>query len=512
MTDETKHDDPENQHDSKDLQGTSTGEHDVQSDSVRGPTITLDREFYSAPKTEHKTHIPVDIVTEVSADTTMRLAENFKQEGTSSVKGYSWIQSVGRSAEYGLTSFTYGSKALSDPDAIIQQRVRAPSGETITAKVVGLGDVSGDGTLQGAAARQRVRTLLGTGATRRWPLIASGFWITLETPEDSELLNLEDQIADEKAVVGSDSAGLALSMSQVFIIKHVMELIKTSIFSTNIEDPAYSHGDILKYIKVTDILGLVQFYTSLIYPNGYAFQLPCTAGNGCVNIDEVSLNLVDFLVHMRHKMTDKQCEFMASHNQKRTLKQIQDYQELYHTRKSVVVDEELNIHMNLHIPTVDDYIRTGDANIQDIIRLVQQQIGSDAPVAKKERRIRDQYNLSRAKEYSHCIESFITPPRHLTGGELSSEEKIIDPLSVDHTLRDMSGRPDITARIIDACNDFLEESTYTHVGIPIHTCTKCHSRGKTPDNPLAPVAIIPFDPINTFFILKDRKLQRAMRS
>lgn len=490
-------------------EGNSTSE---QSAAVL-PDIRYDRVFYQPPTKITKTQIPINILVVPSKDSMAAVIQNAKAEGSSSINGYNWALTINQAAEES-TATNFGEKQLNAEGAVVRQKIQADNGKTISTKVVGMGDVGSDGKLSGNAAKHRIRTLISAGSTRRYPLLASGFWITLESPDDLALLNLDDAIADEKADIAAQTAGLALGLSQVLVIKHLMELIKQNVFSVNIDDANFDVANLMRYIKITDLLGLIQFVASLIYPNGYAFQIPCTAGDGCVNVDEAAINLNDFIAHLWSKMTPEQCNYMADHTVKRSLKNIADYQEKYINKTNVKLAEVEDVSINLRVPSIADYINAGEVHLAEIRRVIDETIGQDGPYARKERTIRNIWALTSAREFTHCVESVVTPPRTLSSGEESDNESIEDTVTLTDVLDILSTRPDITNAFIVDCKEFLESATYTFVSMPIHKCTSCGrpQAAGVQDDPLRPSALVPYDPVAGFFILKDRRLQRGMRS
>lgn len=472
--------------------------------------IELDRPIYKPITEASRAQIPLTILHADSTESYQALIDTARVEGTSSKQGKQWYLAIERAYVEGLCHTDYGRTAVLSGNW--KQRIKADDGTVIGTKNVGMGDISSDGKLAGAAAVQRFRSLMGTGATRRYPLWASGFWITLRAPDEIDLLNLEEAIAQEKSDIGAKSAGLALSISTFYIVRNVANLIVSSIFSTNISDEAYNQSDVLKYIKITDFLGLVQFFTALIYPNGYAFQIPCAAGNGCVHIDEGVLDLNSMLVHKHSAITPEQRQDMASYTQKRSLKQIADYQEKYHNRKSIPIKlDGQDAAMNLKVPSVAEYCESGDRIVDEIIDAVNRAVSENTSIEQKERMIRSTYNLGAAREYAHVIESFVTPPRELGNGQFTDPETTDDPVTVNAILKELSIRTDITRGIIKECNSFLERATYTHVVLTKHTCTKCGKMASESEDGSAGITI-PFDPIAGFFSLRDRRLQRAIRT
>lgn len=441
-----------------------------------------------------------------------RLNEGIKSGSVSeTTEGLEWLYWFTSGLESKLNA-DFGKHAFGDPERLFVKRVKSEMGPSIGAKNIGVDNTSE--VLTTASAKHMLRSIIGSGTTRRWPLYRSGFWMTITTPLEEDLLALDDMIAEEKTALGAKTAGLAFSVSMSYIFKHVINLILTSLVTTNIEDPEFNKNDVFSYVRMVDVWGLVGFYASLIYPNGYAARIPCTADNECTNTDAVYIDILDILRVDRSQLTEEQVEWMANPATKRTLKEIEAYQTKYNVSSSsdiTLEDETINAGtITYTIPTVDEYIQSSESWINEIADKVEATISDKTSLRRKEALLEEHFRLSICREYSHCITSITLPSRDLGDGNVRGERLIEDRISINTLLAEYSTNPTFYKQIIGAINGFLDRKTITHVGIPPHTCTKCHCSTSTVTEPGKPVTLIALDPMTTFFTVRNQKLQRSM--
>ena len=472
----------------------------------KSATIELDKPIYQEATAESAKQVPIDVIIAPDSETYSQMTAKAKSEAGTSKKGLEWFISVGRAEDSALTQTSYGSVSFGDPNVVFKQRIKSADGTFVGLKKPKVGKVDGDGKLNGAGGVQRVRNLLGTGGTVRIPLYASGFWITLTTPDENTLLNLDNNIQMEKSQVGANTLGLALSVSTVYILKHVMNLILDSIHVHNIVDDNFTNAKLSQYIKITDILPLVHLMAGLIYPNGYVFKLPCTAEGNCVNVDEQLLNINDLIYTNTSNLSAEQIEWMASPSKPRSIADIKAYQDKFHQRHHHILEDNGGVTINLRIPSAYEYIDSGEKWINEVIAVVDRTIAEGTDLRRKERMIQDTYNLATCREYAHCIESIVFPPEN----EGEEAGKVDDPITLQNILAEFSKVPDLALSIVKNIRNYLDTRSYYHSGLPKHTCSECGKKDEGED-PLRPKYAVPIDPVTTFFTVRDRKLQRVTR-
>lgn len=468
-----------------------------------------DENVYRDPTKWSARQMPMALLV-CTADDLARINEGVKQGTVSeTTSGLEWMYWLAQAIEHKQNT-RFGSHSLNDPEGFFVKRIQSELGTAIGAKNVGIDNSSE--TLNAASAKHLLRNMIGSGATRRWPLYKSGFWLTLSTPLEEDLLALDDRIAEEKTALGAKTAGLAFSVSMVYIFKHVLNLITTSIVSTNIEDVEFSKADTFSYVRMVDVWGLVAFYCSLIYPNGYGTRIPCTADNECVNTDAVYMDILDIIRVDRSKLNEEQIEWMSNPGKKRSLKEITDYQARWNDSASTTItmpDDDIDAGtITYTVPTCAEYVAGGEIWIEEIIEKVDGMISERTTLARKDQLLEEHYRLSICREYSHTVKSITFPARDLGDGTVRAERLIEDPVTINVLLAEYSTNPVFHKQILGSINEYLDRRTVTHVGVPPHKCSACKCMSTRPVGNVS--TLIPLDPFVTFFILRNQKLQRSM--
>lgn len=470
-----------------------------------------DESVYKEETPWSKRQVPIVLLPCTEQDLN-RINEGLKSGAISeTTEGLEWLYYFTSGLE-GKLNADFGRKALSDPDRFFTKRVKSEVGPSIGPKNIGVDNTSE--VLTTASAKHLLRSIIGSGTTRRWPLQRSGFWLTLSTPLEEDLLALDDLIAEEKTALGAKTAGLAFSVSMSYIFKHVINLITSSLVTTNIEDPEFKKEHTFDYVRMVDVWGLVGFYASLIYPNGYAVRIPCTADNGCTHTDAVYIDILDILRVDRSQLTEEQIEWMANPSTKRTIKDIENYQAKYNvsgTTEIMMEDDVLSAgKITYTIPTVMEYIDSSESWINEISDKVDATISDKTALKRKETLLEEHFRLSICREYAHCISSITLPGMDLGDGNFRKERLIEDRISINTLLAEYSTNPTFYNQIIGSINEFLDKRTVTHVGIPPHICSKCGCSSSQSSEDGKPVTLIPLDPVTTFFTVRNQKLQRSM--
>ena len=88
----------------------------------------------------------------------------------------------------------------------------------------------------GAAAVNRIRTLLGKGAPITIPLWHRGFYATFNSPDEDAILALHNRITSESVLLGRKVFGAALANDSVYTNKAVLDFATDNLVDTNLVD------------------------------------------------------------------------------------------------------------------------------------------------------------------------------------------------------------------------------------------------------------------------------------
>lgn len=394
-------------------------------------------------------------------------------------------------------SFT---EAMKIPGSLWTQRIEH-NGQGIGPRRAAIGDIR-DQKLTGAAAIYHMQNLLNAGTSVTHPFWASGIWITLRNPTDSELTLLEETIKREKIRVGRLTLGVAFNNQTVYLIKHVFNFIKQHIYETNIKDlSTIEDKDIGDVMLITDLYPLIQLMGCTIYPEGYPYKSPClnTEPSKCGGVVSEVLQLFKLFFNKDSSITPEMRRFMANPNEKHTYKDIIAYQKDVAENCSEIIDDiNPGFKIVARIPTVNEYIESGERWIAEMNNSVEAALGMDISDAARDGLITNQARLTRLREYVHCFEKIIYT---------ASEQVVEKRADIEAVFNVMSGNDEIVDSISKALSNFISRHTLTVVGIPNYVCPECHKQ-HNPEVSLEHSLFTPIDPLNLFFTLKDRKIYR----
>lgn len=411
-----------------------------------------------------------------------------------------WVGAFYSSIEETATTNSF-TEAMKIPGSLWTQRIEH-TGQAIGPKRAAIGDIR-DQKLTGAAAIYHMQNLLNAGTSVTHPLWASGLWITLRNPTDSELNLLEENIKREKISVGRRTLGVAFNNQSVYLVKHVFNFIKQHIYETNVKDLATTEDkDIGDLILITDLFPLFHLGGCTIYPEGYPYKSPClnTEPSKCGGVVSEILQLFKMFWNKDSSITTDMRKFMANTQERHTIKEVLDYQSKVAENCSEIIDDiNPGFKVVARIPTVNEYIESGERWINELANSIDKALGDDLSDAARNNLITNQARLTRLREYVHCFDKII----------YTSNEQVVEKRAdIEAVFNVMSGNGELVQKIADSLSSFISRHTLTVVGIPNYVCPDCKKQ-HNPDVSLEHSLFTPVDPLNLFFTLKDRKIYRA---
>lgn len=351
--------------------------------------------------------------------------------------------------------------------------------------------------LTGTAAISKLNMLLGGGKYIRIPLFASGFWITLSVPSNSELLNLNLTLEDKKGQVGRATAGAIFSNRQALMIEDIFTFIREHIYSTSIKN--WIDVDLAKYIKTVDLYPLLQAMSTCMFPDGFKHKIPCVSNPlKCNYVKEVTLNLAKMYWTDETKLTVGQTKFMYdSINNPRTIKEITQYQ----TDLALNTDNQVHINDNvtavLRIGTISDLIESGNRWIADVSNIVDKLAFSKADNEQRQYLLHSHMAVSSIREYAHYVERIV-----LTAND--EDQYIDEPGTIESSITAIAADSDLADVFVKGVSNFIERNIVTVIGTPNFECPECQ-KSQTSESSIHPL-IVAFDPLVVFTTLLDRRL------
>lgn len=358
--------------------------------------------------------------------------------------------------------------------------------------------ITGQSVLDIIAFRQ------GRGIAHESVLSHSGYHARYAARPDEDLLALETAVALDRVKAGHNTSGLVFANSQYAMVEKVSTFIFESFLSTNIKN-----WEDIEFSKITLITDLPLMYlgaAATIFPNGYPLELPCSNDPGkCQHVEQVNLNLFNILWFNRNALTNTQMNHLAKIGKdKITIEDIEKYQaggirELTRRRK---VSEELDIDIVMSVPTVDEYLTAGREFVDDCQRSLTRLISNTSSSMNEDQKrtfIANTMNLSHLREYSHWIKEMYIAGGHVTGNE--------DILAA---LQSLSSNSEVSNKIFEEVQRYIEHSTNAIVAIPNFSCPVCGFDYATEENTKHP-ELVPLNGLRLFFDLGGRSLLRRSR-
>lgn len=347
----------------------------------------------------------------------------------------------------------------------------------------------------------RIRNELGMGGLVQIPLWHSGIWLTLRTPSDKSLLELERRISAEKIDFGRRSNGMVFSNTEVYATSHVVDFVLEHVHTSTVDKA--SIDQLKELIRVTDIPQMAWGILLAVYPKGYPLSQPCVADpENCDHVVNQLINIGRISWVDTTKLTVRQKKHMANRIARYTSEKIKEYQDefAFDVISSVKLNE--NIHVKLGVPSVIKAQETGYAWVDGITTATQQAFSLKLKENERVDYIREQALLTGLRQYSHWIESVVRT-------DASSEEEPITSAEVlDEIVEVICASEELTSNVYKAIQSFIDGSTISMIALPRYKCPACQ---KEPDERyLKHPHLIPLDVIYVFFILRVQKLARKM--
>lgn len=408
-----------------------------------------------------------------------------------------WLSVLQRARRHNVLDDTF-EKSFERPGSDWQQFVEFNGAKMALRKPVIGGGVTAGEKLSGMKARLKMQSAINLGTPAMIPLFHSGIWLTVDTPSDGALLNMERQIFADKVNLGRITQGAVFSHTSVYMANHLIKMVMEHVHDSTIKD--FDPEQALDIIRITDMIAMIWGLACTIYPAGHHYQQPCVmAPDKCTYIAEETIKLQNIFFHDNTGLTVEQKRHMSNSNAKYTIDEIKAYQRMGRVSDGKTVTLSAahdDIQLVLRVPTLRNYIETGYAWVEHIVETVDRIINSDASIDEKNDFIQRHSLISVFRQYGHWVEKIIFSD----GSEISDREDI------EVALTSMSSDTTLYEKFFAAIQDYIEEVTITIVGIPSYKCPACGTP-MTSEESKHPY-IIPIEIMQTFFTLSHRRLDR----
>lgn len=413
---------------------------------------------------------------------------------TDTEQGAEWMDNV----KAGLGHGSYADCMLSSAKregAQWKQRIKHGD-KSLEAASPRIGD---DGPLlKGERGVLRVNALLGRGSILQIPLWHTGIWITIKCPKETSLLDMYQRIMEEKIRFGRVTHGLAFANYTVFMAEALVALAMENVYETSVKDLT-SGSELRSLIKAPDLNIIAWGLACAIWPRGFQYTRSLLDENGqkTETIQE-KLNVGSLLWVDDTALNDWQRAHMASRvTGSMTKENIKLYQDHFVRGKTKTVALNDVIHMNLRVPTLEQFLNAGQLWINETVAGINAAFTEEANLDQRNKLILSRGKATSLRQYVHWIDSFEFP---------TIEKRMEDEATISEECSALSADDDIREKYYDLMRDYINESTIAIIATPL-----ANDREKPQALPQFPW-LLPIDPISTFFTLLSQKaVQIQMR-
>lgn len=354
---------------------------------------------------------------------------------------------------------------------------------------------SSSGVLSGQAALAKINNALGLGATVQIPLWHSGIWVTLKTPTESALLELERRLMLEKEELGRYTFGMAFSNRSVYTTMHLVNFVIDHIYDASVKNITKEY--LKSHIRITDIPLLAWGLACAIYPSGYKYARPCTAKpDECGHITTGEVSLGKLIWTDTQALTEQQRRHMSRRAEKIGDDKLKDYTDSHSRGGPFTFTVNDNIKVRLATPSIREHENSGYRWIDDINRLLEGSLGVSLKGDERDNYIKSQILATTLRQYGHWIK------------EIEVEDELIeDNDTIESVLSSLSYHNEIRDKIINEVGKYIDAATISFIAIPKYDCPNCGQEQQGDIHNKAHPQLIPIDALQTFFTLLVQRTQ-----
>lgn len=357
--------------------------------------------------------------------------------------------------------------------------------------------------LAGERAVIRFVTHLGLGTLFQVPLWHSGLWVTFKPPSESEIIELNRQLMNDKIMLGRYAYGLIFSNITSYTNQRLVDFALAHVYDTSAKSEDINIDNLKDHINCQDIPSLLWGFICTMYPKGFNYRRACvTDPQKCNYILEETLNVSKLQWTNRATLNEWQKTFMSARQPRaKEIKDIIRYKEELSKiqGKKLIINEgkDDEIVIMLKTPNVNQYIESGHTWIDDIVDMVDMAIGTTSNEEERNELIMRHGQATAMRQYGHWVE------------QIGYETNIVtDKETIDSLLNTMSADDVIRSQFLDGVLNYINKSTVSVIGIPAYDCPACKEPQEGTNAESIHKNIMPLDVVQLFFGLLTQRLAR----
>ena len=366
------------------------------------------------------------------------------------------------------------------------------------------------GNISGEAAIAKLYGAMGLGGYRQIPLWHSGIWVSLRTPTDAEMINLEYALAESEIALGRSTNELIYSNYDAIFTRIVTEFALDCIQTSTLK--VTNKSDLLKYIKPQDKHALALGIIQVSYNKGFDIVRTCVntgvIENGkpkCTNRVKALINPSNMLRVDRSQLTAEHLKHMSKRTPDSTdVDDVLEYQRTLEANRPEVVSinneyGERVISVEFSMPSLLDTITSGEEWVQNVISASQKMFTEDMTPEVRNMHVEQRSKAVLQTVYSHFV-SKITYDDGTT---------VTDRDTINKLLLAMGHNKTIYTNIMEETMRYIDKHVMAIVAIQNYVCPACKQEQTTGGS--GPFKeFIPVNPFAVFFDLSAFRVEEIM--
>ena len=411
-----------------------------------------------------------------------------------------WAKDIAEGLELNTFNETYVS-TLEDENAEFKHKLEQ-NGTSLSAQSPKFKNIENQ-NLKGERAVIRFISHLGLGTLFQVPLWHSGIWVTFKPPSESEIIELNRMLINDKIKLGRYTYGLSFSNVSSYTTDRLVDFALAHVYDLTSKAEDINIDNLKGFISCQDIPSLLWGFICTMYPRGFKYRRACVNDpEKCNFVLEDTLNISKLQWTNTNALTEWQKTFMAGRQSKiKDLTSINRYKEELTRlqKKKIIINEGRSNEVSIIIktPTITEHIESGHRWITEIVDIVEKTVGLDANEADRNNFVVRHGQASAMRQYGHWVDS------------IEYDTNIInDRETIEATLDIISSDDEVRTEFIKGVVDYINSSTISVIGIPVFDCPSCKKSQESIIELPQFVNIIPLDVIQLFFGLLTQRLNR----
>lgn len=349
------------------------------------------------------------------------------------------------------------------------------------------------GLVSGEKAVLQVRALIGLGTVIQVPLWHSGFWLSIKAPGESQMIELNRRLTDEKMVVGRTTNGLAFANTASYIHQVMLDFVMDYIYDTSLQEKG--KDQIRSMIQSPDLPLLYWGLASAIWPRGFQYARPYIDPlNKAEKILKNRLGMSKLLWVDTKSFTPWQVSHMSNKlSGSMSTAMVKRYRDEFTIGAPRRVQLSDSIAVTLRVPSAVEYVIAGQKWIGQTTKTVDEAFSESPDDARRANFIVRHSQATAMRQYTHWV-----------GKIEAARSTIEDTETLENILNDLSADDSIRDKFFDAVKSYIDDSTLALIGTPAAMHEKDETLPRFPH-------VLPMNVEHTFFTLLEQKVMQIIQ-